>query len=532
MKMSGKKSIISLIFLLLCFAVVSCGEDNVTGTQSEINPSYTDIWHTPYADKSELEGINQSGDGYVDWRVARTFALINFELYRDENRWYGAHISKKPVVVYDGNGKPKYYEFRVVLTNKDYYEIGSITTVAQKKMGGPIAYILPTPKYYGNIKTKSPGHKIISCNYPNFGYGVVTKAGPKIPIVVDNNGNDADADIDATDEDIQNYVEQNKEDFELKGLSQEDAVAKIKQDMQDKKQMSLEMWNSVENIKSNFVKLSTNDEFFRSISRSSTKSWTNYVSSYIDHPIKNDQAWYDPSVLRSRLHLHWSPYKAGWCGPAVVSMIATKYGNTDKVEVRRDANGNVTYDGNYIVGTLMGIRDWNHGGTGGSDVRNALEWSTGLNYDRYWPWWHRNSTIWNKIKGNIRAGDPFALSRGGWQGSAGHWRIGMGYQEANVYDRISEWHCSVRWKGWFIFWYPVFTWYKVQATKHIGQDRWILITDNGAESKYNPDNGGNPGERHYWSQYSSLYCDNVFFESLTTSDYSTQNFARTWVFRD
>ena len=132
-------------FLVLAFSMTLAGCSNVetlngvAQVAAEVQAAES---QTPYATVEELDAITNGTTEYVYWRVARTFALMELESFRTENGWDGAKLSTLPVLVYDSMSRPKYYEYRVILDDR---EIGAITCVAQKRDGGPTAYVLPSP---------------------------------------------------------------------------------------------------------------------------------------------------------------------------------------------------------------------------------------------------------------------------------------------------------------------------------------------------------------------------------------------------
>ena len=118
-----------LLTVMMGCSVASNGSNGTTVSSANTTP-----------DVATLDAITNTTDAsgktpYVYWRVARTFAMIELESFRQANDWYNAKLSERPVLVYDGKSRPKYYEFRVI---RDGKEIGAITAVAQKVGGKPV----------------------------------------------------------------------------------------------------------------------------------------------------------------------------------------------------------------------------------------------------------------------------------------------------------------------------------------------------------------------------------------------------------
>jgi hypothetical protein len=106
-------------------------------------------------------------DGFVNWKVARFFALNELDDSRAANSWEGAELSEYPLVIYNGEtGEPRYYEFRVVRGGS---EIGAITCVAEKSEGAPVQYILPFAKEIaedGARSIRGGGGRLVDAGYP------------------------------------------------------------------------------------------------------------------------------------------------------------------------------------------------------------------------------------------------------------------------------------------------------------------------------------------------------------------------------
>jgi len=505
-----------MFLLLVLVGLVGCGEDIGGSGEDVIQNSiqYQNIAHTPYANINELNKIKEFDNGVVDWRIARTFALIELETWRKDNRWYGGYLSKKPVVIYDGDSKPRYYEFRVVVTNSGYKEIGAITTVARKALGGPIVYALPTVRNYGAVKTKGPGFKILDCDYPSFGYGMIGKVGDTVSLTVNNQGESVVPKKDLGMDEITALVADNSNFLTTNSISISDAITIVQQKLQDRKEFNLKLWDSMASIETNLIILSTNDAFFKEMGKVDSKSWiTTTTRQIVDPIIKTVPGWWDPDFLDKPSGLNWdaSARSPNWCGPSVVGLIAGRYGKISKVKCRPG------YDGYDKLGTLMRIDDWSNGGTYPSDVENALEWVTGFRYTKdnashWWVFGTDKDDLWDIIKLNIDRRDPFAMMRGPGLGeSIGHARCGIGYKEIKKFVKDYRWRLRiVKWK-----WYgPVIRWYKKYYNKHVGTERWTLLTDNGYE-RYKQ----SLGDREYLYSQDNSYCRNIFWEKVGTSAY-------------
>ena len=136
---------------------------------------------TPYASSEELDAVTNLGSEYTFWKVTRPFAVMELEAFSEEYGWVNATLSERAVLLYDGESKPKYYEFRVIQDGK---EVGAIVTVAQKKDGGPVVKITKTMKDYGKILLQSLDFKIIA-NGTGYAFAPLSVPGDDIIFAVD-----------------------------------------------------------------------------------------------------------------------------------------------------------------------------------------------------------------------------------------------------------------------------------------------------------------------------------------------------------
>jgi hypothetical protein len=157
------------------------------------------------------------------------------------------------------------------------------------------------------------------------------------------------------------------------------------------------------------------------------------------------------------------------------------------------------YDGYYVFGYHIGIRDWHDGGIDEIDFKNGIEWacnnSVTFKTKNCFPWIYLipfygvyfNQEVFNDVKEIIEKNDVIAISRFGFYDNEnkpvdGHWRVAVGYKET-------------------------------------GQSFYVLITDNTAES-----------QTKYWlgrtfiNKTNSLYCPYIFWENIYIIGY---NYKRT-----
>jgi hypothetical protein len=141
---------------------------------------------TPYASVEELVAVTNK-DGYVYWRVARCFALVELNVLKLNDQWTDGSLSERPVIVYDGGGNPKYYEYRII---ENGVETGAITVVAQKKEGGPLAYVLLAPGDYSEAGTERSGVEcvVVDAGYPSVAFGTIRRSGGRNRVIQKRGG--------------------------------------------------------------------------------------------------------------------------------------------------------------------------------------------------------------------------------------------------------------------------------------------------------------------------------------------------------
>lgn len=128
---------------------VSCSKDPISGSISrtevsvEIQKATTEI---PYANVSDLQ-VFSLNDNVVDYEFSRKMALIDLKDFKKDlfKNNQNATLSEMPVIIYDADNTPKYYEFIVSEQGK---EIGTITCFAKKEVPAFTAYALPFVRDY------------------------------------------------------------------------------------------------------------------------------------------------------------------------------------------------------------------------------------------------------------------------------------------------------------------------------------------------------------------------------------------------
>ena len=91
MKKSIFSKIIVILSMILTLGFVSC--------KNEITDEEIFISTTPYASESELDALCNSG--FVDYKVARFFALTEMAEFTEVNSWRNSTLSDFPIIIYN-----------------------------------------------------------------------------------------------------------------------------------------------------------------------------------------------------------------------------------------------------------------------------------------------------------------------------------------------------------------------------------------------------------------------------------------------
>ena len=532
------------MFLAFSMTLASCSNvETLNGAAQVAAEVQAAESQTPYATVEELDAITNGTAEYVYWRVARTFALMELESFRAENGWDGAKLTKLPVLVYDSMSRPKYYEYRVVLEGR---EIGAITCVAQKRDGGPTAYVLPSPSDYSQVKTKGAECRIVANGYPKVAYTAVGRSGIRLM-----EGEDASGETNDIEASVMDLALMHPEYFTNSNITIEIVTTYISNTIKT----NLAAWKASESIESNLLLASTNDEALEEIAEMMQKKGQSYdggtvISGFDGTPGK----WWDWKYVHSDKCLNWgnSTYyktKPWWCGPTAVAMILVYYGYTDKIRYK-----SATEDGFYNLNTNMNVsKDLASGNLWGPDLEKGIAWAT----DRKILYRSYNTFMdyitgaffcssWDQASRSIDNNFPFIMNRFGWLWSdanklteknskksflgfaSGHYRVGLGYKDKSLWVTITKTvlHSAtivldfVFWKVSYILWIPV-----IEFLCTFFEDKYYLLTDgNGHEEDFY----NNPVGRDYIMKRDSSKCKNIFWEKKGTADYLVAEFLFRW----
>ena len=164
-KKTAVRFIISCLFVSF---IASCSREPIPTPSIDEAPASISLNDTPFATQAQLDTW-QGDPNIVYYRTARMLAMIELE--------YSSHdVSERPVILYDFDSTPRYYEF--IVTGEDGAPLSTICTYARKEQPAVVAFILPYIREYNTIGTKFSGTQTFVLNYPGqLYYGLTTRSG-------------------------------------------------------------------------------------------------------------------------------------------------------------------------------------------------------------------------------------------------------------------------------------------------------------------------------------------------------------------
>jgi hypothetical protein len=449
--MKERIKISSILFVgIIAFTVIGCG----FFPETDLSKNDAILGYTPYADITLLNQLAEV-EGNVDWRIARFFALVNLEEFRQENKWTGAVLSERPLIIYRAsNETPRYYEFRVICKGE---EIGAITCVVEKEEGEAVQYVIPFATQISEENSRSilaNQGKIIDTGYPK-----ITR--------IRTSGNRSIVDPTTGIEDTGNYFvdvkarefleQMNPEDLEAFGItSQQIYDSYIAKFLENENRIQM-FWEKVYEDKDRFLAMSDEEihAAFLAVNphanaRSLYSSDYRYLNAWI-----NRRDWSRPQYTL-------------WCGPVALYFATLGLGSNSGYAGIPTSSSDLTK-----INAMYKMYE-NYLGTGATTfiaMNNAL-----ASYTNYYL--HNASLAdahtWNYSFASMLAGMPVISLRSGWPTIFDPWHY-----------RVIVGTCKETFRDWILFGY-------VYSYKD-----WYYVWDAGVDSS------GWPGI--YWEKADQLY---------------------------
>jgi hypothetical protein len=422
-----------LCFIISLFLLASCAFQ-LTNENPSSNASQN--LNTPYASVQELDSITNGSSDYAYWRLSRVFALMQLENFRSQCNWNNTALSERPVVIYDGQFFPKYYEFRVCLDGK---EIGAISCIAQKKDGQPVAYVMSYAKDYSQSSSLGKNYKIIANNYPaSIYYGVQNEAPNKLGIMNNvvfdpqsGHATNAAREVSALE------LLRNADNATLSniGITNESQRQEMIQDQLSNQSANHDMWQQIEQRQSNIIQTTVEQ-----VAQAAVSTKGDWDDQYILWQWWNKAYYYNPGL---------------WCGPNCLTFISIGAGYYPGYGIDM-GNNRQAIDDAYLTFE-------NAVGTGAK-----LWWDFSEPLQRYTPFTLIGGVphTYDIANGFIRDFGTPVISLRSWAFINGIWTW--------------EWHYRVicgtlrqhrEWGFWFLWW-----WIGFSSNKD-----WYLMHDNGED---------------------------------------------------
>lgn len=176
----NKKMPVCAIALCVCALIMSACSKTADPILSQLRPEVpvpVQMHHIPFASQAELD-VWQGDPNVVYYRTARMLAMLELE--------YGSSaFSERPVVLYDFDATPRYYEF--VITDGDGKPYATVCTYARKDQPAVLAFMLPYIRDYAP-QVKSMGLQTYALRYPTqLYYGLPTRSGSTPVLLMNDN---------------------------------------------------------------------------------------------------------------------------------------------------------------------------------------------------------------------------------------------------------------------------------------------------------------------------------------------------------
>lgn len=297
-----------LLFLSCCLFLGSCKKDEKPITQNGEDYTYVTDYspeNIPYATQTELDKFSKYIE-IIDYKIARYYAYAEIEnaLWIPLKTTQGAYqLTERPVIVYDYDSKPKFYEFGVV---ENGLLIGTVTTIAKKEATDFVSYIFNYPLSYSD---KGSYDYIVGAYPANF-LGNVSSPGSSPSLVVSPYKNIALKAGSANT--YLNYAGFVKEMDSESQVDYVEGLANLAKEMVEMKEGLLEFWIDVEKDKNRI--LSLNDSAIIAEVQDGIFGKTEDYARWDERIINNSSRTFGSENMKKT---RWS----GWCGPSVLAWI-------------------------------------------------------------------------------------------------------------------------------------------------------------------------------------------------------------------
>ena len=296
-----KKCFTAFAATLAAVSLFIVGCSDIESESEKISSSDT----TPYANLSDLNKFAESG--FVNYKVARYYALETLENFQDESKFQNGTLSELPLVIYNAkNGEPRYYEFKGLQNGTP---VAAITCVANRDEGLPVKYVLP----YSDSADESSQRAVStgSAKFVDSGY-------PSKLCAKTDSERAAESDAEVELNVLEALEALSSEELEGLGLGDKSEQEKLKAEIEADREEKAEIWKSIDEATEDILSLSDEElesKYFADDEDSSRKVL------YTDHEVTSKwflNDWYGKT--------NWNRF-GGYCGPNCLAFIMIGLGD-------------------------------------------------------------------------------------------------------------------------------------------------------------------------------------------------------------
>lgn len=291
-----------LLALLLLGSIVlfGCKKNEVeTAIGGKMHKSLEEETMIPCADSVTLS-VFDNDESVIHYKVARYYAYWEIENALSEPLGIEGEeyrLTAFPVIIYDYDSKPKYYEFGVIVNGS---VVSSITTIAKKESSNIISFIFEEPLNYDDCGNYS----YFVGNYPSVFYGTPSNPGDEPSALFLEDGITSIQDIPSCDI-LVNYANIIQSMDDTSRWEHANVIDNMSSEIAEMNIGLADFWSLADRRKNSILRMSDDEiiaEVQQDINQRST-TWDKYIiPSYNNYNLKKTQ---------------WS----GWCGPSAIAWV-------------------------------------------------------------------------------------------------------------------------------------------------------------------------------------------------------------------
>ena len=465
-----------LINAFFCISIVFAGclitscekeitSDNINGIKQQKSSLLSDI---PMATEAALS-VFGNDNFIVHYKVARYYAYWEIEnaLSTPLNVLAGSYtLTERPVIIYDYDSRPKYYEFGIIQNGS---VVATITTIAKKESSNMIHFMFDEPIDYMYYEG---GLNFFVGNYPDIFYGIPSNPGNNPISLLSEDGETPVTSIPSCNmyENYQDLIN-SMNDVDVEDHSF--VIAEMQTEINELNNDLDEFWINADAYKDIILNMSDSEiiaDVNEDMMKASSTTWREYIIPYYNNGMK---------------YTRWS----GWCGPCAVAWAYRGF----YTNYRKTSANYVPVYPNASVGTYVNTND-------GRGKHSSQGSTADADYGLYA----------NLLTYCVKTGNTYPMYQGG-----------MNRSVKNITDNVygvnlcSAPHDRIRIDNWPVFCMIGYSWsfyylvgfgsgYELKKKNGKIKNKFLLVTDNGAATcrhNYAPywrSQSKDPGIRYKW----------------------------------